>query len=875
MIFTLYVFELDYLQVIATVFPYLENSLDINYEIYCRGSYLIQCFRERQRIANINENDSKMEMPAVPIANPQAGLTTFSEVAPEIVQSEPSDEMMVERFAGPYPSPELQKQIEKMYPIFDGAWKFSQVEHENVCTLYLPELLLDKPFIEANLEGYMWHRSDIEYEVKISATKFHVGKLNVSHSERANEQFTAFNDPRKRLDHESSKPLYASSVNSIKDVIKRHAPTAWDRIRGDGFIPHAIGTIYVDVQNPLASLQTGEPTDVRVSVYARFINSDVKGFGPQASSSLLGKVKKFKKALGESATKKSKFTKKKDPVAKEAEVKSSKGVISGVLEAAGTLAPLLLMTPFPELAPVAAAAASAAPFVRSLGLSKPDNVSSVEPTIIAPYRDLVPTHGLSQAVKLACHPEASLAHVALNSFKQHMVADIIRKPGFLGSITINSLTAMKQFLFRFPSCPTLANMWDGNVAGDRIFYPTWAAYVSQFFSTYKGGMKYIFEFVSNDFVSTRARFWHLPCDHATTSPDDFAGSAVTIIEDIRGNTIVEFTVPKDDRDVAEVIGGWVHIAADDSDMALAIPSLERHPFVAMDLVAPVTVSDPGSISTMYINVYAAAAEDMEFMNYQGFNLRRPSVPLEEVSKVRSSFKQSEPATKKSLFRRFEKSFRPIGESKGLIENGLVSNERVGTIENLCKRYEEYQTNSNLVVPAASAILMRNDKNRTLKSWARMFMWWRGSLRYKITDTAIPTKQVKQYPFYPTGDDGLAEQDGYIFPGYLVETTLAGTGSTHQTADVEILWDSTQYAAYCDPVSQNINDDSPSRYSQTAFPNSATGPNFVEGYWSVGEDFMFGQLLTPPIWVWEAVPPGAKTRSSKLAESSDNKGKNKA
>jgi hypothetical protein len=776
--------------------------------------------------------------------------------------------------------------VEKMYPVATFTWAFGDAAWTNICTVHFPKVLYDKPFIASTLEGYMWHRSDVEWIVQINSSKFHNGKLFVTTIARANELHESFNLAMKRINHKSCRELYAGSVNETRGTLFRRAPVAWDRIRGDGYHDEQIGTLCIDVQNPLSSLKTGEPTSVQGMVYAKFANTDVKGFGPQGSSVVLAKIRRVQKLMEGRSEKHSGKGKTKDPVAKEAEAKSSKGVISGTMEAVGTLAPVLLMTPFPELAPVATMVSKFAPFVRSLGLCKPDSVESTKFTVNAVARDLVQTHGMTHALKMSLHPEAALHGTKINEMRVHQVKHIQETAGYIGTFVLDEMTLTNSYLVRFPSTPSLAFQDDLN---SQLFFPTWVAYVSQFFSTYKGGMKYIFEFVTTDFTMTRVRFWHLPCDHQTSTPDDFAGSAVTSIVEVHGVTLVEVCLPKDDRDVAEVVGGYCNFDASDLGFALAIPQLERHPFLAMDLVAPVTTTEPGDISTIYVNMYAAAAEDMEFLNYQGFNLRPPSTEVSSsLARIRGVQREAEKGSvKKSLHAKFDKPFHTLVPARGLVEAGLVSNEHVGTVESLLKRYERFSNPNGPLLKLRNGAMELNQENRTMAAWSKLFMWYRGSFRFKILvglagTPTFSTSALRHYPYYPEDAGGGANSNGLIWPGYYVETNLEQFPSNDTPPiDIEILWDSTQYAAYCNEASA-IFEDAPARASRAYFGNVAQ----IRGYWAVGEDFTFGQLLCPPSYEFPAIPPEEQSNSSsatsyvetellELAESSNGKGKKKA
>jgi len=359
--------------------------------------------------------------------------TTMSEVAAvEIVPEDPSFDAPLNSYANPFEDIEDYKALTKQYQVGHYTWAYGTPVGA-FGGMSFPAALFAIPNIARVLTPFKYFRSDVEVETRITATPFHIGTLSCSHVSSKQASYPPINDWRLRQNLPNLVNLKVNQVNAETRVVRRTFPLMWDEIHDPwGW---ETGTYFLDIRDKLAAVQTGEPASITVCVYARFINPKTagyigSGFAPPTTAADVRKLVKSYMDLSDSTHKKSKKMAK-NPPAKEAEEKSSRGVISGIAEAIGTLPALLLESPLPELAPIAYGIGKTAPFFRSLGLSKPSSTMATQPVSQDPYRDLVHTHGLAQGNVLAAHPEAMLGDLKMCDLRRHTFKELIQQKCFL------------------------------------------------------------------------------------------------------------------------------------------------------------------------------------------------------------------------------------------------------------------------------------------------------------------------------------------------------------------------------------------------------------------------------------------------------------
>lgn len=742
-------------------------------------------------------------------------LTTFAEVAPEIVDKVPNPLSIVPRLSNPYEKQDLEKVLSRKYLVERFTWAPGDLFGINLGTVSFPKALFAIPNIQDKLAQFRWIRSDVSIEVRLNTTPFHIGALMISWLPRTSTAGTTAQNCASHIASRSfnnAMVISASSVNNITFDIPRLAPTMMDEAHNDG--DGQIGTMWVDVLNQLTLAGQDEPPSaIEVSIFASFKNPEVMGYGYTVPS-----ASRIKQMIRETVKKQSGTV---DPVAKESQKKSTLGIISGALDALSSFAPLVASTPFAEFSPILGAAGSLSQFASSVGLSKPASVQATQPTVNDPFRDINYGHGLSYATKLALHPDAKIADTDICGFKKNLIRDMVGMPSLIGSFTLADGTPTDTPLLLFPVSPGLAFK---EVTAPKAYLPTMAGFLSQMFKSYRGGMKFKFQFITSAFVTARIRISHFPSQDLPASLEEYAGDLVSAVVDIRGDTDFEFTVPYLSPHVYSDVPGYYGVG----DTTYTIPTNQATSWLSVSMINGVQQPTTTGNAVIYCNIWAAGAEDLTYINFSDFSTRKPAgaTPMPEKQSVRMAY---------------NKSFPPLAPALATMEAGLVAPEHYTSIEELTHRI------NTIVLPAPNVLsdtLVNNleffaTSTDTLTHLAFIFRYYRGGLRY-MAFTPPPA----------TGDPSKVRAcfTTAVFESYPSEegpTTLAALSdnSLNPMLSWETPWMSTSYARSI--YTSEYPEDAEGANEVTLFVNLVGTPwiPMTLGR-STADDWMFGFPLAP-------------------------------
>lgn len=746
-------------------------------------------------------------------------LTQFAESAPSIEVPLPSLEGQLNKFTNPYDEMDMTKVLTRAYKVAEFTWTALQTEGTEVARVLFPIALYNIPNIAAKLEQFEWLRADVEVTVKINATEFHNGCLMIS----TMPHYSGVGDERMEMHEQRTQSqnvtlLPASSVNSVTVLIQRCGPRMYDQAHdlGEG----QIGIIVIDVFHPLLNVSGTAPSDVTVSVFANFKDPHVAGYGvtPISSAEIKSKLKRLKQKA-EHAEKHSKTS------AKEGQQKSKAGVTSGIGEAIKSFSPLLMATPFAEFAPIAGIAGQ---FLSSMGLDKPNDVRAPQPIRDDYWRDLVHGHGLNAGSALALHPEASVGDVSMSKLKRWKISEIIQKPQCILKGIIDDSVAPNEAFLHFPVSPGLSchPLTDGGY----LYFPTHMAYLQPMFRMWRGGIKFKIEFVTSRFTTARVQILHFP--NAEVPPDlaDYAGDTPSAIIDIRGNTTFEFTAPFLSPYPALPTTGMY--APGDPGTAQAVPFVVPH--IAIALLNPVCIPDPGGNSTIYYSIWASAAEDFQFGHFDSYNPKQTSyVPPPSLDFTKSQILK-EVAEKHSMDSAFQKPFPTLVPAMAQVEQGFVFPEQYDSINDLTHRFAWEWWGIPVSLPTyipLSPATRQVMGNTPLGVLSKLFQFYRGSQNFKISGPLTETTE-SQYYFQP-GDYSDTGPMRIMFSG------------KNPTLDVTVPWDEF---SYCRPIywTGDIDgafiEDRVTLWDSYLQIDNTTTPLYDRWVFrATGEDFMFGSL----------------------------------
>lgn len=270
-----------------------ENSLDEIIIVTCPpgNDYYLG---ERPLIAeNIENNNASLNSPIVPIGE-VTQLTSYADSAPALVDKAAIPGPDITSIANPYERQDMDKVLKRSYKVAEFDWLTTLDFAQNIGAVEFPDALLEIENILDKLAQFKYLRSDVEVEIKINATQFHMGAVNVSYVSHGNGNLTPVNTPSKRLSLGTSMVMSISSVNSIKFVIPRTGPLFWDEVhlQDTGNLCHgSIGTIFLDCLTPVRLVGGDTSTNLTITVFASFVNPEVAGYGVSDVSAELVKKK--------------------------------------------------------------------------------------------------------------------------------------------------------------------------------------------------------------------------------------------------------------------------------------------------------------------------------------------------------------------------------------------------------------------------------------------------------------------------------------------------------------------------------------------------------------------------------------------------------
>jgi hypothetical protein len=184
---------------------------------------------------------------------------------------------------------------------------------------------------------------------------------------------------------------------------------------------------------------------------------------------------------------------------------------------------------------------------------------------------------------------------SLDGFDFHSFQKLIQTPSLMYAGTLTTSLLQLYVHPRFPKgVPT-----ETKASVQACIGNGYMTYMSQFFRHYRGSIKYHIKFVTNAFISTRARISYAYGDQATALLSSYSPNVPTRLITIKGVTDVSFSVPS--LQVYEWIGmdsaGWTQFS----------------PRLSMQLTSAIA-SDGDRTAECQMFIWWAAGEDFQFRN---------------------------------------------------------------------------------------------------------------------------------------------------------------------------------------------------------------------------------------------------------------------
>jgi len=383
---------------------------------------------------------------------------------------------------------------------------------------------------------------------------------------------------------------------------------------------------------------------------------------------------------------------------KEAHDKAKKGIDSTtVISAASRLI---------KQTPVGAALGIVADLVSAFtnDLSKPVSQEAPCPTIASYSMSPSLCHGLNVAEQISQYPNAEIEQSPIMGGMQ------------TSHMTINEL-ARKPMLFQSYTMTTMASSFSWRVAPSNIGIANdWLSHTANAFRYWRGSIKYLVHFCVPAFYSFRVRI--VPTVQLTTI--DNYGDLQGVIIDVKGETWYEFVVPYErPYDWSPTIGEFG-------------PNV---PIVYLDRITDIQGSSAPSSPIVYVNVFRAGGEDIQFTGLRG--AREASSSITTSSSSASSGTTYRVQAHVSLEQRFKKPFEGVIKGVNLaIEQKWVMPEMAITVSDCLKRQSNHLTGGNVpgganstypcvYPPGALNINYTTVGREPLNYFGSIFWFWRG------------------------------------------------------------------------------------------------------------------------------------------------------
>jgi hypothetical protein len=393
------------------------------------------------------------------------------------------------------------------------------------------------------------------------------------------------------------------------------------------------------------------------------------------------------------------------PGDKEQRNANKQGTLGKVAGAVSDIASKL--TAIPVVGSIASTVAPIASMVGGIfdyfGWDKPTNISSQVFTTNRPNRGLQHGSGQDLSEVVALKPDQKVSteaklfgfeDVATRSFVK-----LLQTPLWIGSFTIPNNQVVGSVFKKFWVRPYAPNyITTGEPATLEIQSHDYMSYYSQFFTSCRGGYKYLIHFDTSSYTTTRLRITFEPSRSTIMSITD-GGDSFSRIIDINGATTVVFEVPYCYPSLRMPIGYTV------TDNQPANGQL------LLSLVNPIQTNG-SSTDVVFANVFRCAADDFRFYQPHKFDITRLT-PLSEEDILPNSLSQIMSS----------QTVTTLGDGPKVLFERMTEDEEILTHNDFLHRYhvaQPYVESACRLYPTAGDAYY----------WLTPFRAYRGSTRHR-------------------------------------------------------------------------------------------------------------------------------------------------
>jgi hypothetical protein len=505
---------------------------------------------------------------------------------------------------------------------------------------------------------------------------------------------------------------------------------------------------------------------------------------------------------------------------------------------------------------------------------KPTSVSGVQPVQFDFLSDISNTTGMDYCTKMGTSPSSNLSTSPMYfGGKDNMnLIRIAQTPMLVQVGEFDASDSIGHIITKLECAPNFCHM--GTIGEVDYFNPTYLAYASQPFQFWRGSLKYYIRFACSAFLACRVRVGWIPQELVTADFVAMSGEFASKMVSIHGNTDSEVTIPYLQAIEALPVAHFMDVTAG------GLGNKQTNGFLQLSLVEAVcTPSSTGASTRIYYSIWVAAGPDFCLTKprdgaceYQMPWITSEPVPPLPKGKKKMPKKKLRVAVLKSastsdddnfeemrvqmldIQAHFGKEFSPLIPASYIRSFGRTEGERTIDLRAMMHRYDwVYTTNAgnsivNYDVFPAPSTLNGSTWNQFLY-WSYLFMFWRGSIRYKEFYTA--GAQANTTRAHASGFWRLATDNSPHF-GNLTQSPGVYDGS------VAYHWEYKPYVAFEVPYYDQVpfrqivprildaSLTSPVIQNNRSY-GAANAASFI--LVAAGDDFTLGMLSAPPIMTY--------------------------
>lgn len=449
--------------------------------------------------------------------------TTQDSVVPDVVVVKSTEDTFH------WSQPSFDQVVSRWYRISTPNWAYTQSQDTNVLTLDVSKALFNVQTLFDRIKRYRYWRGGVKIRLQVNSTPFHYGSLAAAVipyytvTESASPAFAQSTNIWGLSGQKCFGLLSANTGKPLELTCSFQCPNEYlDVTQSTDVQPFML---YVSVMNPLKVAGGATTPTLQLSVFAQFTDFEILAPSEITANSSSKRV---------------------TAADKEQNNKVKQGTLGHVAGAVSDIASKL--TAVPVIGSIASAVAPISKAVGSIfdyfGWDKPANIASQVFTISRAGRGLQHGSGLDPAETVGLKPEQKLStearHFGAEDNATRSLLSLIQTPMWNASFTIanNQVTdnVFKKLYIR-PYAPDVTY-----VIPTETQRHDYLSYYSQFFTSSRGGYKYILHFDTSSYTTARVRITYEPSTLAVATVTD-GGDSFSRIIDVQGSTTICLEVP--------------------------------------------------------------------------------------------------------------------------------------------------------------------------------------------------------------------------------------------------------------------------------------------------------------------------------------------